>query len=97
MRSHDVEMKELIEEEGLEFEYYKGRLNPDLNGRLSSLSLNMPQWLLMVDWTLCIYCDTNMLHRCLRYGICTWTYLHIHCVHQQYNTHMLKEHLTVLF
>ena len=43
MQSHDVEMRELIEEEELEFEYYEGGLDPDLNGRLSLLSLNMPQ------------------------------------------------------
>ena len=28
MQSHDVEMKELIEEEELEFEYYEGGLDP---------------------------------------------------------------------
>ena len=28
MQSHDVELKELIEEEELEFEYYEGRLGP---------------------------------------------------------------------
>ncbi len=60
MQSHDVEMKELIEEEELEFEYYEGGLNPVVGWpewkALIAVFECVLTWLPMVDWDLCIYC-----------------------------------------